>query len=417
MAGRTPGRRDERLFLYANFTSNLGNGIQIIASAYLVLVKTDSMLSVGFLFILAALPQAVLSTAAGALADRGHYKSLCVLSDLVRAACVAMIPIALLTHTFVVPTLYLATVVDALLTAVFVPAGSSWIQRLLDQENYARFSTHFEISTQAAILVSSSVGGFFLQCFSAESVFAFNALTYVASATLLGLTARPAQPAVKNGADRAVRDRSIPWRRLAPAIVMFSQNRIITTVMNTLLVVLVIKTFHQGMGVLGLIDAIAGLGFTLGALAFAPVHRRYRAAIILVAGSALSAVCIIPQPLFGIAGLAVTFVLATFVYGVSRPAARLIVMYATDDDRSGRVFGAANALGFAGGAAGTLVISGVVDTVSIEAGYLCVGGYFLAVSLLAGLPLLRQTQAEASVPAAARPQPRATPPASSAATE
>jgi hypothetical protein len=73
-------------------------------------------------------------------------------------------------------------------------------------------------------------------------------------------------------------------------------------------------------------------------------------------------------------------------------------MYGTDDRHSGRVFGAANALGFAGGAAGTLIISGVVDTVSITAGYLCVGGYFLAVSLLAGLPLLRQTRTETPAP-------------------
>jgi MFS transporter, DHA3 family, macrolide efflux protein len=107
---------------------------------------------------------------------------------------------------------------------------------------------------------------------------------------------RPARSAARTDPGRAVPERSIPWRRLAPAIVLFSQNRIISTIMNTLLVVLVIRTFHRGMGVLGLIDAIAGLGFALGALVFAPVHRRYRAASILVAGSALSAVWILPSP-------------------------------------------------------------------------------------------------------------------------
>lgn len=386
--------RDERLFLCANFTSNLGNGIQIIASAYLVLIKTNSMLSAGILFVLAGLPQAILATASGTLADKGHQKNLCILSDLARALCVAAIPVSLFFNEFTVATLYAATFVVSLFDAIFTPVGSSWIQQLISREQYARFSMFFEISTQSAALVSSAVGGFCVQWFSASYVFGFNALTFISSAALLyfmtpvHMTSRDASPGsrARLGADEW-RSR---WRQLTPAIVLFAQNRIVSTVMNTLLVVLVIKTFQQGIGILGAVDALAGLGFTVGALTFGLLRRRFSAISILFAGSVLSGVFIFPQPLLGVYGLAVAFLVCAIFYGVSRPAARLILMSSAESQYSGRVFGVANAIGFAGGAVGTVIISDVVNRYSIAAGYFAVASYFLIVTITGALPLLRQ---------------------------
>lgn len=404
--GRSPLaaiQRDERLFLCANFTSNLGNGIQIIASAYLVLIKTNSMLSAGILFVLAGLPQAILASASGALADKGHQKQLCILSDLVRALCVAAIPVSLAFNKFAVPTLYAATFVVALFDAIFTPVGSSWIQQVINREDYARFSTFFEVSTQSAALISSAVGGFCVQWLSAGYVFGFNALTFVISAALLYLMtpANVIPSTVSSGssgvspARPAVPGRQTGWRPLIPPVVLFAQNRIVSTVMNTLLVVLVIKTFQKGMGILGVVDALAGFGFTAGALTFALLRRRFSAVSILVAGSVLSGLFIFPQPLLGVPGLAVAFLLSAIFYGVSRPAVRLILMDSIENQYSGRVFGAANAIGFAGGALGTIIISGVVNRFSIAAGYFAVASYFLAVTITGALPLLRQASVAA----------------------
>jgi MFS transporter, DHA3 family, macrolide efflux protein len=392
------GDRDERLFLYANFASNLGNGIQIIAAAYLVLVRTNSVFSVGVLLILAALPQAFLSGLSGALADKGHHKSLCIGSDLIRAACVAAIPVSLYLDSAAIPVLYVATFVVSLFDSVFLPVGSSWMQNLLNRDHYARFSMRFEVSTQSAVLISSAVGGFCIQWFSVESVFIFNALTFIVSAALLILMA-PAREAL-GPALAARRDapepppRPIPWRRLAPALVLFAQSRIMATIMNTLLVVLVIEVFKRGTGVLGVTDALAGLGFTIGALAFGRVHLKLPAPLIVVVGTGLAALFVFPQPLWGVPGLMLTFVAACVVYGICRPAARLVLMNDIEDAYSGRVFGAANAIGFIGGAAGTLIVSKIVTAASITVAYACVGAYLLAVTFLAGVPLLRRTRPE-----------------------
>lgn len=387
-------QRNERLFICANFTSNLGNGIQIIASAYLVLIKTNSMLSTGILFVLAGLPQAIVATASGALADKGHQKNLCILSDLVRALCVTAIPVSLIFNEFTVATLYAATFVVSLFDAIFTPVGSSWIQQLINREHYAQFSMFFEVSTQSAALISSAVGGFCVQWFSVDYVFGFNALTFIVSAGLLYfMTSAQVTSGTASAGDRSrlgAREWRADWRRLAPPVVLFAQNRIVSTVMNTLLVVLVIKTFQKGMGILGVVDALAGLGFTAGALTFGLLHRRFSAISILFAGSILSGAFIFAQPLLGVLGLAAAFLLSSIFYGVSRPAARLILMSSVENQYAGRVFGAANAIGFAGGAVGTVIISDVVNRYSVAAGYFAVAAYFLAVTITGALPLLRQ---------------------------
>ncbi|HEX8581504.1 MAG TPA: hypothetical protein VF640_04210, partial [Acidimicrobiales bacterium] len=63
-------RRDEGRFLAATFVTNLGNGIQTIAAAWLALVETGSALSVGALFVVVALPQVAASLSSGSLSDR-----------------------------------------------------------------------------------------------------------------------------------------------------------------------------------------------------------------------------------------------------------------------------------------------------------------------------------------------------------
>jgi hypothetical protein len=394
----TFGSRDESLFLYGNFVSNLGNGIQIIAAAYVILVRTNSVLSVGVLFIFAALPQAILSVVSGRRADQGHSKAICIASDLIRAACVAAIPVSLATGRGVTEVLYASTFVVSLFDAVFAPAGSSWIQRILARAEYARFSSRFEISTQTGLLISSAVGGFAVDWFSAEAVFAFNAVTFLVSAAFLSFV-RPAGPApaagpqdAGQGPALAVAADKVPWARTLPAALLFAQGKVIPTVMNTLLIVLVVTTLRKGIGALGLVDAIAGVAFTMGALLFTRANRRISITAILILGYLLTAGLIFPQPLFGIVGLGIAFGAACFTFGLGRVAVRATLMNETDERYAGRIFGAANGIGFILGAACTLLVSWIVEATSVTVGYACVGGYLLLITVIAGLPLARQAR-------------------------
>ena len=58
------------MLLPAAFITSLGNNIQLIGAALLLVRAQGSMLDVGWLFIAVAVPQAVLSPYFGRLADR-----------------------------------------------------------------------------------------------------------------------------------------------------------------------------------------------------------------------------------------------------------------------------------------------------------------------------------------------------------
>lgn len=393
MTATGPGyRRDEARFLAATFITNLGNGIQTIAAAWLTLVETDSIVSVGVLFVIVTVPQALVSMSSGSLSDRGSRRRLCIASDLARAVCVAAIPLALAFDSGEVAVLYVSSFVVSLLDAVFVPVANGWAQQFVPPEEHRRFSSRFEIATQAGMLLSVAAGGFLAQWFGAGLVFGANAITFVASAALLaGMTPdRPGSAAAPAPAG----DEAVPaveplrpdWRRVAPAVILFAQVRVVPTVMNTLTVVLVIDVFDQGMGMLGLTDALAAVGFGSAALLFTRLHRRLGDLGATALGFGLCALFIVPQPLAGQAGLMVTFTIATMLFGLGRVGTRVLLMSQAGTARAGQVFGASNALGLFLGAVGTLLISWVAVHWSIEVAYVVVAAYLLVVTVACLVP-------------------------------
>ena len=394
-------RRDEGRFLAATFVTNLGNGIQTIAAAWLALVETGSALSVGALFVVVALPQVAASLSSGSLSDRGARKRTCIATDLARAVVVAAVPLALLVDRAVMPTLYVSTFLVSLLDAIFVPVANGWAQQFVAPDRRRRFSSHFELWTQAGMLLSVTAGGFLAQWAGAGVVFGVNAVSFLASAAFLaGMAPDPAgapSPAGVPAGDGGAEGGDVDWRRVAPAVALFAQVRTIPTIMNTLTVVLVIDVFEHGVGILGLTDALAAIGFGSAAAVFGRVHRRVGDLGAVAIGFGGAALWIVPQPLFGQAGLMVSFTIATALFGLGRVGTRVVLMDEAGTRRAGKVFGVGNAVGLLAAAAGTAAVSGAVEAWSIEAGYFMVAGYLLVVTVVGTVTL------------AARRQPQSTP--------
>src|SRR6476620_9347028 len=87
--------RAERLLIPATFITSLGNNIQLIAAALLLVRAEQTMLAVGWLFIAVAAPQAVLSPFFGRVADRFDRRTLWVCCDLAGALAALALPIGL----------------------------------------------------------------------------------------------------------------------------------------------------------------------------------------------------------------------------------------------------------------------------------------------------------------------------------
>lgn len=377
-------RRAERLLLPATFVTSLGNNIQLIAAA-LLLVRTErTMLAVGWLFIAVAAPQAVLSPFFGRLADRFDRRTLWLGCDLAGALAALALPVGLAAGGPVKTVVYAANLALAVAATMFVPVSAGLIKERVRPSELRRFNAAYEIAMQAGMLLSASVGGFAVQWFGTTPLFAFNAATFLASAMcVFAVGRRPTVPAGAPESDR--HDAPAQMEGRPPTgwlILLYAQGNVVVTVFNALLPVLVVGELHRGSGVLGVADALGGTGFLLAAVAYRLISRRAGDLRIAVAGFLLCNVSLVLQPRYGVAGLMPLVLVGAWMFGQARIASRALLLAAAPESRTGRLFGLANACGLAGTVVVMLAVSVITDHSDTRYGFASLA----AISVLAAIP-------------------------------
>lgn len=374
--------RTQRLLLPAVFITSLGNNIQLIAAALLMVRAQGSVLDVGWLFIAVAMPQAVLSPLAGRLADRFDRRALWAGCDLL-SAVVALVPAfgtALGWPRGAV--VYGSNLALAMAAALFVPVSAALIRERVPEGRLRRFNAHYEMALQSGMLLSAAVGGLALQYAGPAPLFVFNSATFVASAVLVLATGRgpgrsvavgsaAAAPTVRPGAQR---------RPLGPLVVLYAQGSVVVTVFNALMPVLVIAELHRGAAVVGAVDALGGAGFLLAAAAYRRTGARLGDLRLALTGFGVCAVLFALQPRFGVTGLLLLVPAGAFVFGQARIASRTLLMTAADEDRVGRAFGTANAYGLAATVAVMLATSAVTVRAGVPTGFAAVAALSVVAS-------------------------------------
>ena len=93
--------------------SLFGDRLNQIALVAVVAITTGSALATGLVFFAATLPNLLLSPIAGAFVDRWDRKEVMVVSDLLRAALVLLLPVAAVTNILLVyPLIFLVTTIS-----------------------------------------------------------------------------------------------------------------------------------------------------------------------------------------------------------------------------------------------------------------------------------------------------------------
>ena len=384
---RPPRARAERLLAPAAFVTALGNNVQLIAGALLVLRADRTMLSVGWLFIAVAAPQVLLSPVFGRWADRFDRRLLCVGSDLTSAVVALALPVWLWRGGAAGPGIYGANLALAVLSALFLPASSALIKERVPTGRLRRFNADYEVATQAGMFLSATVGGLCVQSFGAIPLLLGNAGTFVASAVCVlaigprsdlspaASTEREPDPASSTPAT-PLRSRRLAWQ-----ILLFAQSSVVVTIFNALLPKLVIGEFHRGAGTYGATDAFGSLGFLTAAWSYRVLSRRFGDLRIALLGYLICDVAFVVQPDVGVAGLFPMVLLGAFLFGHARIASRNLLMSAVDPSRTGRVFGAANGGGLAATIAAMLVVAEITDHTDCTYG-------FASTALLSGAAVL-----------------------------
>ena len=180
--------------------SLFGDRVHVVAIAAIVLVVTDSPIAVALVFVAATLPNLLFGPIAGTLVDRWDHREVLVVSDILRAAVVVVMPIAASISIWLVyPLAFVLTTISIF----FRPARVAVLPRLVREDELLTANSALWIGETMADVIGFPLAGLFVAVFAdAVSIaFWFDGATYLASALLLStLIPRPVKTEAPTGA-------------------------------------------------------------------------------------------------------------------------------------------------------------------------------------------------------------------------
>lgn len=380
--------RTERLFIGATFVTMLGNNIQLIATSLIVYKAAGTALAVGWVFVLTAIPQALLSAVFGRIADHVDRRKLCLAADTGSALTALAFPIAIALNANKSDAGYVVSFVLALFASIFMPASNALFKERLPTDRMGHFSANYEMAFQSGSLLSGVVGGFVAQAVGLMPLFYVNGVTFVGSAACIFAVGRrvvapatagtaaaaadPAEQAAAAAEPEPATPVAVVKRPIVRLAVLYATGTTMVTVVNTLLLVCIVFRFHQGAGLLGVVDALAGIGMVIAAAGYQRIKDKYDYRFLILAGWLVSIPLTMVQPI-AVWVMLPGILIASMGFGTARIPTRAELMRGVDPSRAGRLFGAINAAGLAASVVATIVVASIVGRHHVVQGFLVLG--------------------------------------------
>jgi MFS family permease len=286
--------------------SLFGDRIHQVALAATVYVATNSALATALIFVAATLPNLLFGPVAGTLVDRWDHREVLVVSDILRAATVLLVPIAAAINVLLVyPLVFLVTTISIF----FRPARVAILPRIVREDELLTANSALWVGETMADVIGYPLAGLFVAVLANALQVAFwlDAATYAASALLLSTivtraattslaTSDAAQTAGADGDEATgfVAELKAGWRFLRNDAVLLA-NTLQATVAQLTVGVLIgltpvfAKTIFstQAVGweaVYGLIEGSQGVGNLIGGFMIGLIGVRLAKGRMIIAG-------------------------------------------------------------------------------------------------------------------------------------
>ena len=302
----------------AQLISLFGDRLHQLALALLVYLTTGSAFAAGAVFVVATLPNLLFGPLAGTLVDRWEHKEVMIVSDLLRAAVILLIPIAVTLHVALVyPLVFVITTISIF----FRPARVAVLPRIVDKEDLLTANSALWVAETSADVIGYPLAALFLTALGAALPLAFwiDAATYVGSAVLLSaiiVTPRQAHEPDAVTSRSFTRELKDGWRFLRGEPTLLA-NTVQATVGQfaiggtiALGVVYAERVLDGSWGldfraIYGFLETGIGVGNLLGGFVIGLVGTRFAKGLMIIAGYSLMGLCILLLAFIGDFGLAV----------------------------------------------------------------------------------------------------------------
>ena len=260
----------------------------------------------------------------GAWVDRLYRRPIMIGADIGRAVLLASIPVAFVAHALGMTQLVVVAFLAAILSTIFDVAERAYLPTVVSGPQLVGANSALTASGSVAEFSSFGIGGFLINVLTAPIAIAIDALSFVASALLLG-TIRRAEPTPKPAHTREPVLREIRegiritvgspvLRALALA---HGGTHILWGVFGTAYLLFAKEELDLDPASTGIIAAIGGIGSLLGSVVAPAAVRRFGVGRTILGGMVLFAVgnALIPLAPAHAALLGASFLIAQQLVG------------------------------------------------------------------------------------------------------
>jgi MFS family permease len=392
-----------RLALNSSFTalwvgqliSLFGDRIHQIALAFLVLGVTNSPVAVAFVFVAATLPNLFLSPIAGTYVDRWDQKDVMVVSDLLRAAVILLIPMATLTNILLVYPLVFAV---TSISIFFRPARVAALPRIVREDELLTANSAMWVGETIADVIGYPLAAVFVAFLGSALPLAFwiDAATYTASAALIFTIVVPPVRAEEAEAEEerssVLADMKAGYQFLRNEATLLA-NTLQATVAQFTIGVLTALTPYYASGIVigqpieeeaayGFLETAIGVGNLIGGFIIGIVGARLARGKMIIVGYAAWGLCVAALALTGNLAVAIGLMFGSGVANmIFVIPSQTMFQERTPADMLGRVIGFRFALVF-----GSMTIAMALSGILAQAvGVGPVIGLFGVMTMIAGL--------------------------------
>jgi len=385
--------KDFTLLLTGQFLSALGDKLHYVALGVLIYRLTGSALEVGKMTLATFLPYLLFGLIAGAYVDRWNKKRTMITADLLRAVFVGLIPIMI---GYSINLVYFLTFLSTTANLFFSPAKMAVIPAIFTKEKILTATSLAETAENITEILGYALAGVLIMFIPIHKIFYLDSLTFLFSAALIFAMSFSfeTQDQAKHKLDMESESHifqdileGLAYIRktkvLAHTLLTYCIAVLIFSGFNPLIFVYALDTLKTSTVGLGILEASAAVGITVGSLAISVWGNRLNKQKLVLWGYFISGLTIV------ILGMFPTYLLALigfFLTGVSNAMFLIPIQSIFQEETAapmrGRVFSARFASTRVAFMGSVCILSYGATQIGVEKVYLLSGLTLLLLTIL-----------------------------------
>lgn len=376
--------------MIASLINRFGDSIDAIATTWIIYELTGSAAWSAVVFGMNKVPSVLVTPLAGAWVEGRNKKQIMIITDLIRAACVAFVASGYLFGYLQAWMLVATTLIISTAEAFRGPAGTALTPQVLKMEYYEYGMSLVSTLSSVTELVGTMAAAGIIAIFTAAGAIYIDMITFLLSALIIGMVHIKEEKQVSQKSEEEnyltnlkegfsyVRQSKEVYSLVV--IVLFLNGILVP--LNSLMAPMADEILHGGAEVLSMLSVALTAGMLLGSATYPVLNRYFNGEKILVSSTFIIALfyIILPvcEPLFyqELFRYGTVIVLSAILgYSVAATSAYLSVASVkyVKQEYLARTSGIMSALGMAAIPLFSFAISGIVSVVSTSTCFIAAG--------------------------------------------